>query len=212
MLQHPNIVPLYDIGLNEHGQPYFTMKLIQGRTLRDILEELKNGNEKDLKDYSLPERIDIFLKICDALAYAHSRGIAHLDLKPDNITVSTYGDVVVCDWGLAAIIGKNEEIDQALTESLDYYSKRYYTLTGEIKGTPGYMSPEQAKGGNETKDERSDIYALGSILYELLCLDHALDGKNVKETIDQDFKWAGLSHPVVRIQILIYRPVWKLSV
>ncbi|MDD7985110.1 serine/threonine-protein kinase [Lentisphaera marina] len=188
MLQHPNIVPLYDIGLDEQGQPFFIMKLIQGRTLRDILEELKNDNEKDFTDYPLPVRIDIFLKICDALAYAHSRAIAHLDLKPDNITVSTYGDVVVCDWGLAAILGRNEEIDQTLTESLDYYSKRYYTLSGEIKGTPGYMSPEQAKGGNEAKDERSDIYALGSILYELLCLDHALDGENVKETIDLTLK------------------------
>ncbi|EDM26959.1 probable serine/threonine-protein kinase pknB [Lentisphaera araneosa HTCC2155] len=185
MLQHPNIVPLYDIGLDDQGQPYFTMKLIKGLSLRDILDKLIKNDPKTLKDYPLPKRIDIFLKVCDAIAYAHSRGIAHLDLKPENITVSTFSDVVVCDWGLAAIIGHNEDMDISLTESLDYYSKRYYTLSGEIKGTPGYMAPEQARGGYEVKDERSDIFALGSILYELLSLENAIDGEGVKEIISE---------------------------
>ncbi|MDD7985059.1 protein kinase [Lentisphaera marina] len=185
MLQHPNIVPLYDIGLDDQGHPYFTMKLIKGLSLRVILDKLINKDPQTLKDYPLPKRIDIFLKVCEALAYAHSRGIAHLDLKPDNITVSTFGDVVVCDWGLAAIIGHNDDMDVSLLESLDYYSKRYYTLSGEIKGTPGYMSPEQAKGGDTVKDERSDIFALGSILYELLSLGNAIDGEGAKEIISE---------------------------
>jgi serine/threonine protein kinase len=184
-LQHPNIVPLYDMGLDEQGQPFFTMKLIQGLTLKGILDKLKKEDAESLKGYPLSKRIDIFLKVCDALAYAHSQGIAHLDLKPDNITVSTFGDVVVCDWGLAAIIGANDDMDVSLIESIDYYSKRYFTLCGEIKGTPGYMSPEQAKGGDEVKDERSDIFSLGTILYELLTLKDAIGGDDLKSVINR---------------------------
>jgi len=184
LLQHPNIVPLYDMGIGEDKQPFFTMKLIQGKTLNEILVELQRGDSSSINAYPLPKRIDIFLKVCDAMAYAHSEGIAHLDLKPDNIRVSEYGDVIICDWGLAAIIGNNEKIEEPLIESLDYYSKRYYTLCGEIKGTPGYMAPEQAKGGDEIKDERTDIFALGSILYELLTLKKAIPGVYLKSLIN----------------------------
>ena len=183
LLQHPNIVPLYDMGIGEDKQPFFTMKLIKGMTLKEILEGLQSGQISFAEEYPLSKRIDIFLKVCEAMAYAHSEGIAHLDLKPDNIRVSEFGDVVVCDWGLSAIIGDDDRIDVALTESLDYYSKRYYTLCGEIKGTPGYMAPEQARGGDEVKDERTDIYTLGSILYELLTLKSAIGGDDLKSVL-----------------------------
>ena len=202
-LQHPNIVPLYDMGLDEDGQPFFTMKLIKGLTLKDILDKLKKEDAEFQQGYSLPKRIDIFLKVCDALAYAHSQGIAHLDLKPENITVCTYGDVVVCDWGLAAVIGDNEGMSISLAESIDYYSKRYFTLCGEIKGTPGYMSPEQAKGGIEDKDERSDIYALGSIFYELLTLKNAIDGEDLKSVISRTIKGTIIAPSMKRPELTI---------
>ena len=183
LLQHPNIVPLYDMGISEDKQPFFTMKLIKGMTLKEILEGLQSEQSSFTKEYPLSKRIDIFLKVCEAMAYAHSEGVAHLDLKPDNIRVSEFGDVIICDWGLAAIIGDNDKIEAPLIESLDYYSKRYYTLCGEIKGTPGYMAPEQAKGGEEAKDEKTDIFALGSILYELLTLKKAIPGDDLKSLI-----------------------------
>ncbi|MDD7985003.1 serine/threonine-protein kinase [Lentisphaera marina] len=183
MLQHPNIVPLYDMGIDDSGQAFFTMRLVGELTLRDILDKLNKGDSEFTEKYTLSRRIDIFLKICDAIAYAHSEGIAHLDLKPANIAVSQYGKTLICDWGLASIIGSEEKFETSLLESLDYYSKRYYTLSGEIKGTPGYMSPEQAKGGDETKDERSDIFALGCIFYELLCLEKAFTGDDIAGVI-----------------------------
>ncbi|EDM26952.1 probable serine/threonine-protein kinase pknB [Lentisphaera araneosa HTCC2155] len=182
-LQHPNIVPLYDMGVDDSGQPFFTMRLLDGLTLTNILNELNKGNAEFIEKYTLSKRIDVFLKICDAMAYAHSEGVAHLDLKPDNIAVSQYGKTLVCDWGIAAIIGSEDKFETSLLESFDYYSKRYYTLSGEIKGTPGYMSPEQAKGAEEVKDERSDIFALGCIFYELLCFEKALAGDGLASII-----------------------------
>ena len=184
MLQHPNIVPLYDMGVDESGIPFFTMRLVGDLTLRDIIVKLQNKEPSFVEKYTLTKRVDIFLKVCEAMAYAHSEGIAHLDLKPDNITVSRFGKTLVCDWGLAAIIGGSEKkFESSLLESFDFYSKRYYTLSGEIKGTPGYMSPEQAKGNEEPKDERSDIFALGCIFYELLSLERAFEGESVKDVI-----------------------------
>ena len=207
LLQHPNIVPLYDMGIDDDKQPFFTMKLVRGQSLKEILDELKAGKLAD--EYPLSKRIDIFLKVCDAMAYAHSEGIAHLDLKPDNIRVSEYGDVIVCDWGLAAIIGSNDKIEAPLRESIDYYSKRYYTLCGEIKGTPGYMAPEQAKGGDEVKDERTDIFALGSILYELLTLQNAIQGEDLKNTVENTVK--GNITPPSQRNISIHSPTKACS-
>ena len=197
LLQHPNIVPLYDMGIDDEGHPFFTMKLIKGLTLKGIIDKLEKGNPDFIRDFPLPKRIDIFLKVCEGMAYAHAEGVAHLDLKPENITVSTFGDVVICDWGLAAVIGSDDKIELRLKESVDYYSKRYYTLCGEIKGTPGYMAPEQAKGGEQIKDERTDIYALGSILYELLTLQRAIPGDDVNSIVSNTIKGEILS-PVER--------------
>ena len=167
-LQHPNIVPVYDIGLDGDLLPYFTMKLIEGDSLREIVGKLREGNRGYCNRYTLPVLVDIFLKICDAVAYAHSRGILHLDLKPDNIRVGEFGGVLVCDWGLARKIDAEELEQESDGRHLEGIEDAGFTLDGEIKGTPGYMAPEQASGSTEERSKRTDIYALGAILYALL--------------------------------------------
>ena len=181
-LQHPHIVPVYDIGVNEEGCPYFTMKLVPGLSLKEIIDGLKAGEPEVADKYSLPVLIDIFLRVCEAVAYAHSEGICHLDLKPDNIRVSSFGEVRVCDWGLANFIGDDSRLEEE--DSFLHYKSRYRTLDGQIKGTPGYMAPEQAVGKREPKDQRTDVFALGCILYILLTRCEAIEGESLEEILE----------------------------
>ena len=182
-LQHPNIVPVYDIGLDERDRPYFTMKLIKGDSLERILRKLQDEDEEYVHNYPLNRLIDIFIKVCEAIAYAHSERVIHLDLKPDNIQVSSFGDVVVCDWGLARLLEKEEENEDGPNDFL-FFDSRYKTLSGEIKGTPGYMAPEQAEGSKGIKDQRTDIFALGCIFYQLLTRRPAIRGKSLERIIE----------------------------
>lgn len=165
-LEHPNIMPVYDIGVDEKEGPFFIMKLVGGRNLADILKSL-SMNDPDTK-YTLRELMIIFLKVCDAVSYAHSKGIVHLDLKPENIQVGDFGEVLVCDWGLAKVLDSPEDISEA-TVDLDPCIYNDVTLDGCIKGTPGYMAPEQVNPDVGPKNQKTDIYALGGILYSLLC-------------------------------------------
>ena len=191
-LEHPNIIPVYDIGVDEEEGPYFIMKLIGGSSLADILKNLSAdkeddsfslpGNEK--KDYSLQNLLEIFLKICDAVAYAHSRGIIHLDLKPDNIQIGEYGEVIVCDWGLAKVMAQPEGIAD-FSADLDPCEYNDVTLDGIIKGTPGYMAPEQINTELGQKDQTTDIFALGGILYSLLCLKTPFDSETLEGTLQE---------------------------
>lgn len=185
-LSHPNIMPIYNIGFHD-DKPFFTMKLIEGDSLSQIIRELRKQNPLYRKKYSLNNLIDIFVKVCDAVAYAHSRGIIHLDLKPDNIRVNSYGEVLVCDWGIARLIGqieeKNEESENI--HALDADLVNEVTVSGIIKGTPGYMAPEQIKKCFGSKTVQTDIYALGSILYSLLTFHSPLDNiKDVDNVLD----------------------------
>ncbi len=146
-LDHPNIVPVHDLGLDERGIPFYTMKEVQGRTLAQVLEA---------EDRSLPDLLRIFIKVCDAVGFAHSRGVLHRDLKPANVMVGEFGQVYVLDWGLA----KQVE-DASSTDAL----ANVPGLTAAA-GTPSYMAPEQAQG--RLADARTDVYLLGGILYEIL--------------------------------------------
>ena len=190
-LEHPNIVPVHEIGVKEDGAPYFTMKLVRGENLAYILERLDDGNPLYTKEFNLHRRLRIFIKICDAIAFAHSRGVIHLDLKPENIQIGEFGEVLVLDWGLAKIINDGDEDDESELRKQSASSihdhplvKRIgdssikVTLDGVVKGTPGYMAPEQVAGKNKEKDGRTDIYALGAILYALLTLQKPIDGDN----------------------------------
>ena len=184
-LQHPNIMPVYDLGLEDGDYPYFVMKLIEGDNLAQILKELTKQNPVYLKRYPLAVLLDIYLKVCDAIAYAHSKNIIHLDLKPDNIQVGEYGEVMVCDWGLSKVLGqKNIKATQHEIGDLDSAILNQITVSGTIKGTPGYMAPEQVKTRFGSKRKRTDIYALGGVLYSILTLRPPITGPSLQHILD----------------------------
>ena len=188
MLQHPNIIPIYDMGLIDEA-PFFVMKFISGNTLADILEALRKGDSKCLEEYSRSELIDIFLKICDAVSYAHARGVIHLDLKPENIRISEFGDVLLCDWGLAIVLDDTEVIYEECSSlenySLNSFNFKNMTQNGYVKGTPGFMAPEQTGRTDIKKGRHSDIYSLGAILYSLLTFQEPIKGGSLEEVLDK---------------------------
>lgn len=168
-LEHPNIVPVHDIGIDANGAPYFTMKLLRGETLASVLKKLDAGDPEYKKLYTLPVLLRIFNRVCDAVSFAHSKGVIHLDLKPENIQLGDFGEVLLMDFGLAKVISKADEDEQK--EAPVHTNQTYIpgvTVDGITKGTPGYMAPEQAAGKNSLKDFRTDVYALGAILYSIV--------------------------------------------
>jgi serine/threonine-protein kinase len=167
LLEHPNIISVHDVGIDKEGKPYFTMDLKVGDGLDVVLRKALAVGGCPLSD-----RLDVFLKVCDAITYAHSRDVIHLDLKPANIQVGHFGEVLVCDWGLAKLIGGTDGIDDEMLLNPDLLNGM--TLYGQVKGTPGYMAPEQIRG-NE-RDKRTDIYALGALLYAVLTCRPPLAG------------------------------------
>ncbi|MFC1806669.1 serine/threonine-protein kinase, partial [Planctomycetota bacterium] len=171
-LQHPNIVPVYELDRDAHGTIYFTMKPVRGRSLGEILLAVKEGKEA----HSLGDLLGVFLKVCDGVAFAHSRGVVHRDLKPANLMVGDFGEVLVMDWGLAKIVGREDIRADDLVTSDRAESTPELTLDGTAMGTPAYMPPEQANGELDKIDHRSDIYSLGAILYELLTLEKPVEG------------------------------------
>ena len=154
-LDHPNIVPIYDLGTNENGALFYSMKRVQGTPWMSVMERK-----------ALAENLEILMKVADAIGFAHSRGIIHRDLKPENVMLGEYGEVLVMDWGLAlrmAEPGTSASVGQA----------------GSMGGTPAYMSPEMATGPLESITPAADIYLLGALLYEIITQQPPHTGKNV---------------------------------
>jgi serine/threonine-protein kinase len=174
-LQHPNTVPVYEIGHDREGRLYFTMKKVVGENLRDILEKQTLGDKHALQTYNLDRLLGVVIQVCNALAYAHAHGVVHRDLKPENILIGSFGEVMLVDWGVAKVWAMEEELEQ---ETLAYQE---LTDIGQRPGTPLYMSPEQVRGGSEI-DARTDIYSVGVVLYEILTLKEPLRGQRVSET------------------------------
>ena len=171
-LEHPGIVPVHDVGTLADGRVFYTMKFVEGRRLDKYVATVT----------SIPDRLRLFLRICDAVAFAHARGVLHRDLKPANIMVGPFGEVLVMDWGLAKILRPaNSNADGVTDPEATVFEKpnqlaivgdateiSAVTGHGTVMGTPGYMSPEQARGDVEHLDTRSDIFSLGALLRFLL--------------------------------------------
>lgn len=180
-LIHPNIIPIHNMGIDGDGAPFFSMELVSGDSLGDILEKNKDNKAGYREKYTLDILLGIYLKVCDAVAYAHSRKVLHLDIKPDNIRVGQFGEVLLCDWGLARVIHEEEEETQR--GQLDGDILNDMTLTGIIKGTPGFMAPEQTMQNGE-KSPQTDIYALGALLYKILTYEVPVAGNSANEVVE----------------------------
>ncbi|HEX8699101.1 MAG TPA: serine/threonine-protein kinase [Myxococcaceae bacterium] len=190
-LDHPNIVPLHDVGIDERGRYYFVMKHLQGETLESIIARLKAGDREMHARFPFPARVQLFLGVLNALSYAHRKGFIHRDLKPSNIMVGPFGEVTVMDWGLARQVRAREhapaapEAPAATRIQAEREAALLRTQLGAVLGTPLYMSPEQARGEHDTLDGRSDIYSLCVLFHELLFLRHYLEGREALDDILQ---------------------------
>ena len=229
-LEHPNIVPVYEAGITDEGLPYFTMKAIRGRSLAQRLAEMKalvqrrGATARNLAGalsaaFPLAERIDVLKKVCEALAYAHSRGVVHRDLKPDNVMIGAFGEVLVLDWGIARLSsnaadaestgptgpadsGDSWNPDQPVSSDRSVLGN-FATMNGMVAGTPAYMSPEQALGDVAQIDARTDVFAIGAMLYEMLTLSAPWEA----ETVDASLQRArsGRAEPTVRRALRLWK-------
>jgi len=173
-LEHPSIVPVHEVGSDARGDPYFTMLRVRGKALSEIFEDVAAGRD----GWTTMRATDVLLRVCEAMAHAHSKGIVHRDLKPANVMVGPFGEVFVMDWGLAKVRGEATVADIRLRSTslepgaedvgTDEASASLLTMDGDVLGTPSYMPPEQAQGSVDDVDERSDVYSLGAMLYHLL--------------------------------------------
>ena len=188
-LDHPNIVPVYALEVAPGGTPAYTMKFVEGRTFHALLNEARDffasGTWPD-ETRSLAQRLEHFLKVCDAIAYAHDKGAIHRDLKPANLMLGRHNEVYVMDWGLCRILRQPDDTppDKSMVMSTpDVSGSASETQIGDVVGTPKYMSPEQAQGRNHELDARSDQCALGLILYEMVTLNPPYEGRTAYEVL-----------------------------
>jgi serine/threonine protein kinase len=198
-LEHPNIVPMHVLKKDAEGKPFYTMKKVVGRDLQQILAAIRKGQQQTAADFPLARLLQVFQKICDAIGYAHSKGVVHRDLKPANVMVGEFGEVLVMDWGLAKIIGQ-DEVEPSIEDSTDLSAELSesqlansdlldvgagLTMDGALMGTPQYMAPEQAEGRVNEIDGRTDVWALGGILYSILTLHPPVTGKSLEELLSK---------------------------
>jgi eukaryotic-like serine/threonine-protein kinase len=175
-LQHPTTVPVYDLGRDLEDRLYFTMKKVAGDTVRKIVERQAAGDEEMLAHYDLERMLGILIQLGDGLSYAHAHGVVHRDVKPENVLVGSFGEVVLLDWGVAKVWAEGEaDVDRTMEHQI-------LTDVNQRPGTPLYMSPEQVRGGGDEIDARTDVYSVGAMLYEMLTLCEPLRGKQVQDT------------------------------
>jgi tetratricopeptide (TPR) repeat protein len=185
-LQHPGLVPVYELGRDPRGRPFFAMKLVEGRTLADLLEERKSPAD----DWA--RFLQIFEQVCQAVGYAHARGVIHRDLKPANIMVGAFGEVQVMDWGLAKVLGSPSPPEEGAPAGHGtIHTERSLSgggsesRAGSVMGTPAYMPPEQARGETDQLDARADVFGLGAILCEILTGAPPFLGKDITVLLSQ---------------------------
>lgn len=184
-LEHPNIVPVHELSVNEQDQVFYTMKFVRGVTLREVLQLLARADASSVEKYPVTTLLTVFQKICDALAFAHSRGVIHPDLKPENVMFGDYGEVLVMDWGTREIsrLGR-AGWGRTPRDAGGGGTAGYMTMPGAILGTPHYMAPEQARGEVDKLDARADIYSLGAILFHILALRPSVFAKTASEVVE----------------------------
>lgn len=186
-LQHPNTVPVYEIGDDPEEGVYFAMKRISGENFFEILKRIARNEPETLQRFPVRRRLEIVMAACQALAYAHLQGVIHRDVKPENIWVGNFGEVILLDWGVAKVWGHADDNPAISHSSLQARTDRdqLQTLTnhGTRPGTPLYMSPEQVRG-NRGIDERTDVFSVGVVLYEMLALCEPFKGRTIDETFD----------------------------
>ncbi|MEM8883833.1 MAG: serine/threonine-protein kinase [Planctomycetota bacterium] len=176
-LQHPSIVPIYEVGRTRDARPFFTMKLVRGQTLARLLAA------RDALTDDRIRHLRIFESICQAVAYAHDRGVIHRDLKPANVMIGRFGEVQVIDWGFAKVIGEVETDEEGPIETGDVDAAAVQSRLGGALGTPSYMAPEQALGDRPALDQRTDVFCLGGILTEILTGQPPVGGSSAQEAV-----------------------------
>ncbi len=180
-IPHPATIPVYELSRDADGNAYFTMKKLGGRDMSDILDQIAANHQPTVDQYPVANLINVLIHAAQCLAFAHDHGVVHRDMKPANIMIGDYGEVMVLDWGLAKVwdMEDNDDVDQLIRSGKQVISGRL-TGRGDVQGTPFYMSPEQAVETGDV-DGRSDIYSMGIILFEVLTGDSYMSGKNFKE-------------------------------
>lgn len=190
-LDHPNVVPVYALEMTPEGMPAYTMKFVQGKTFQALIEETRDAYERGGEPddaHSLATLLEHFLKVADAIAYAHDKGVIHRDLKPANLMLGRHHEVYVMDWGLCRLLDQPDPAPAAGAASIlgdldDVSASASETRAGDVLGTPRYMSPEQAAARHAEIDTRSDQYALGLILYEIATLKAPYEGEGAQEVL-----------------------------
>jgi serine/threonine protein kinase/tetratricopeptide (TPR) repeat protein len=191
-LEHPGIVPVHEMGCDAQGRVFFTMKMVRGEPLSEVLRRLRLGDAETVNAWPLDRMLGVFLKICEALDFAHAHNVVHRDLKPANVMLGNFGEVLVMDWGLARVLDAPGQEAASATVSTESTERRAavksasaeFTLDGTVVGTPAYMAPEQARGELARIDARTDVFALGAILYEMLCLRPPYEGADATQLIE----------------------------
>jgi serine/threonine-protein kinase len=186
-LEHPGIVPVYELVPDpKDRKPFYTMRFIRGRTLSDAIQvfhqQRRAGTSGPL---ALRELLGAFVGVCNAVAFAHSRGVIHRDLKGQNVVLGDFGEAVVLDWGLAKVLGETEDPTSSAPAAVASTRGQGQTMQGQILGTPNYMAPEQAEGRLDLIDQRSDVYGLGAILYEILTGQPPFAGTDTVQVLKQ---------------------------
>ena len=183
-LQHPNTVPVYEIGRDAAEGLYFTMKRVSGENLFEILKRIARGDAATSGAFPLRRRLEIVAGAAQALMYAHARGVIHRDVKPENIWVGNFGEVILLDWGVAKVWGQPDDAPQHPSLARPSESLQALTMAGDRPGTPLYMSPEQVNVNRAVIDERSDVFSTGVVLYEVAALREPFRGRVIQETFE----------------------------